>query len=341
MGKKNQEIETIRGLTIVLVVAFHSAGEWQNSIGQGCDKYLFMHHFAFTVSVFIMPWLAVVSGYVYSLRPAVKMSFGNFIRSKLRRIILPFLSAVSLMYLFKALAPGVNNPLPLGDIWRAYLFSYDYFWFLQAIFLVFIAVMFLEGFALVRTYRKWQACLIISIVATLLIPGPTFFSIWGFLYLLPFFLLGCGIQRFHTHLFDSKFILLSGAIVLLCLTLQQLVWFGVFDINLSRTGVLGMCSGLSSSLLVFRYRRPIPLFVSIGYFSYAIYLYHGFGQTIGKRMFGLCGFSGESALFLIMTTGGICLPIVFEILIRRFAVLSYLLFGIQIQSKTQSSKLGK
>jgi fucose 4-O-acetylase-like acetyltransferase len=81
-------------------------------------------YFFFSFEYLRMPLFTVISGYVYSLRPAGNSTFLKFIQGKGRRLLLALLSVGTLHFLIQYFVPGTNNKLPLSDMWQIYILPY-------------------------------------------------------------------------------------------------------------------------------------------------------------------------------------------------------------------------
>lgn len=60
--------------------------------------------------------------------------------------------------------PNVNNPADLISIWKIYFFGYGQFWFLQALFQVFIVIICLEIFNITTKFNGWLISFIIAVI---------------------------------------------------------------------------------------------------------------------------------------------------------------------------------
>lgn len=323
VSPKDDSIETLRGIAIILMVASHIVG----STPEGKS---FLEYFAYSFRFIRMPLFTVISGFVYAIHPVQPGKAMTFLRGKARRILLPFTSAATLHYVLKALLPGVNNPVPIANLWRIYVFGFDVCWFLQAIFLVFLVVTILDSFKLMEQPGKWLMCLFGASLLFLFCPGVDLFSIWGFFYLIPFFILGCGLNRFSFLLRSSRVVIPVGLICIAGICIQQIAWFLGLDINVQKIGLLSLFVGLSTNIILFRLRRCVPFLARIGFFSYSIYLYHWLGLSIGKRIANrVAAFDAAAGYFFCELTLGIALPILMELIFIRNRILRRIFLGLR------------
>ena len=328
VSAKDQSVETLRGIAIVLLVGYHAM---DSTLGDGIQNGRSLYEYiTYSCNFVRMPLFTVISGFAYAIRPVGTGRVREFLTGKSRRILLPFVTAVTATYLLRALAPGITHPLAIQDIWRAYVFSFAHFWFLQAIFLVFLVVTVLEYVGAMDRPVRWLLCLVGAAVMTLSIEGTPFLSIDGFLYLLPLFLLGVGLNRFQQVLLKRRIVIMAAIIAAGGLAIQQLVWFGHFvDVNVSKMGWLGLSVSLSGIIVLFNIRRPLPFLARLGFYSYSIYLFHGFGVALGKRLIGLFTTEDADLKFAAKLICGIALPIVAEIIFLKSAVLRRVFLGLR------------
>ena len=269
-----------------------------------------------------------IAGFVYAIHSVQRGRVGFFLRGKVRRILLPYVSVATLAYLMTALLPFVNEPNALEEIWKIYIFGFDHFWFLQAIFLAFLAVVGLELLRWLERPATWALCLAAASIVFLWAPHVLVFSFYGFLYLMPYFLLGLGLYRFSA-LLRSKAVIWPVALVAAAgLILQHLVWWTDLSINVEKVGLLAMLVGLTVNVILFRVRRTAPWLARFGFYSYSIYLFHFLGLAVGNRVArGPLDSAGGN--FLAQWLLGLSIPIVIEITLRRSKVLRRVFLGLR------------
>ncbi len=329
--RKEQSIETLRGIAIILMVAGHVIGD-NSATGLQVSDDSAWRYFYFTFEYLRMPLFTAISGFVYALKPLQTDHIGRFLKGKSRRIMLPFFTVATVQYLMNALVPYVNNPVPLGNIWRIYIFSYGQFWFLQALFLVFLTLIALEYYKVISNLKGWAITTGIAVAALLLINQNytiNYFSFSRYLYLLPFFLLGLGLNRFKDQLFRKPVIFILFLTLIITVTIQQLEWFEVISTRSHRFSAISVFVGISGIWLIFHIRRPFKWLAELGYYSYGIYLFHVFG-TAGSRIFAkLLGIENMVLLFSIGLIFGLGFPILAELVILRNAILRRLFLGLR------------
>ena len=140
------EIDTLRGLACLMLVAYHVVGYSANS-GLRLESG-FLRDLNDLLSYFRMPLFTVLSGYVYALRPFNSNALG-FVQGKARRLLLPMLFVGTLFAITQSLVPGANDTV--DNWWLLHIIPYGHYWFVESLFLIFMLIMALEYFQLLRT----------------------------------------------------------------------------------------------------------------------------------------------------------------------------------------------
>lgn len=327
--RKDQTVETLRGIAIILLVTAHVISD-DPSKGMGVSEKSLFSYYYFTFEYFRMPLFTVISGFVYAIRPVQVGKMLSFLKGKARRILLPLIFVSSAQFIAKAVIPGVSTPTNLANIWGIYIMPYDQFWFLQAIFLAFLSVMVLDRFQLMRTWVHWLVCVLIIFAISLFLPGITYiFSFHKFLYLWPFFILGIGLNRFHDVIFQRKVMVPLFVVFAIAIIIQQMIWFGLMDMDLARRDWLSLLIGLTGTISLFAVRREFRPLARLGFYSYAIYLFHIF-PTAGSRIFlERLGLDHNIFIFVMGTVFGLGIPILIEMILLKSKILRRLFLGLR------------
>lgn len=323
MAEKNTHIETLRGIAILLVVMGHVIGIDRKGGMQVADDSLFRYFYDLLANI-RMPLFTVISGWVYALHPVGRGETKIFLRKKARRLLLPLLFVGTTYFLVQYLIPGTNNKAPLADIWRIYLFPYTIYWYLPALFLLFVGMAFVDARRQADTLGKWSLWLLLGCGLCLaelthFLPAsvPNYFAFKNAFYLAPFFVAGIGLNRFRSRLCTppAQRIYLGG--LLGGVVLQQLHYFFPDAFTLYQTTHVAIFIGLLSSAYFINLKLHNTFLIWLARYTYTIYLFHGFGTAGGRILLGRLGIHEPFVIFAGATLVATFLPVVVEkILIR-------------------------
>lgn len=328
MKERNLRIDTLRGLACLLLVAYHTVGDqpWRGlHVADGPLRWM-----AESFVYLRMPLFTFLSGYVYAMRPARAGDFRPFVRGKARRLLLPLL-CVGLLYLAVQNAVGGVNANP-PESWLFLLYPYEHYWYLQALFLIFLFIFAVDASGLGARLPALWALVAICVLAGphVRIPGNPF-SVENACLLLPYFLLGVLFRR-QPALRDPAqlprgFVLAAGLATVLLAAWQQAAMAGwnvpAVSPALPSGQVYSLCSLVFVYALAWRWR---PL-AAIGGYSYSIYLFHVFGTAGSRIVLTKLGVENLGVLFACGMLAGVLGPIVAERLLERFAVTRTALLG--------------
>ncbi|MGY1594290.1 acyltransferase family protein [Geodermatophilus sp. SYSU D00708] len=329
---KDLGIQSLRGVAVILMVAGHVIGS-RADLGLTVEDDSGWRFFYRALEDLRMPLFTVLSGYVYAYRPVrAKAGLAPLVKGKVRRLFVPFVVVCTVFFFVQMAVPGTNTRPELSDLPHAFLFGYQHLWFLQSILLIFLLVGALDAFNMLGTFRSWGMVTLATFVLFILVRLPSdiaVFSINGFLRLLPFFLLGYAAHRYSDQLLQPRSLLIATVFFLpvyalrLYTILADVDWPGIPSRALS----LAVAVLVVVTLLALRRYLASRFLVWLGGFSFAIYLLHVFGSA-GARIVGLrLGIDGTPLLFVLGLVFAIGLPIVFELLFGRFAVISWAVLG--------------
>lgn len=329
MKEKDLSIETLRGVAIILMVMAHVIGTNSRLGLQVADESFLRWLYCLTEN-FRMPLFTVISGYIYAVRPLSKNQSKKFLKGKINRLFYPLIFVSTLQFLVRYFTPGTNTKVDLSKIWRIYIYSYDQFWFLQAIILVFIFLVFLEYFELLKTFKSWLISFIILYFISVFFPFRTgVFSFNNFLYLITPFVLGIGLYRYKGILINKKTLIISLLLFLISLLVQQLSYFNKIDIVLGRTSALGILFGLIGNIFFFNIKSINIKLAWLGTYAFDIYLFHVFGQAGSRILMKLLGFQNIALYFLINLSCGLFIPILLSTMFKNNYYTKKFLLGLK------------
>lgn len=332
VSKKNQSVETLRGFAIILVVMGHVIGSGSDG-GMMVANDSFWRHLYFTFEYLRMPLFTVISGWVYTLRPASLEILRSFNFKKIRRILFPMIFVGMAYFIIQYIVPGTNMKGNLNEMWKILIFPYTLYWYLPSLFIIFVVVASIDSFELINGFESWIILLILAfslmIFRDRIIPesSPNIFSYKGAIYLFPFFLIGVGIQRFR-NFFENKtlnFILLMAFIT--GIFLQQLGWYQIVDVATDKKGFIGLLVGVTGTILFFRLKWNVRILVFFGSYAYSIYLFHSFGTAGGRIIIRATGITNMTIIFVVSLFVGLFIPILAELALDKFKLTRLLYLG--------------
>lgn len=324
--QKDWGVETLRGLAIILMVMGHVIGDTA-ATGLRVEEDSAYRHVYFMLQYLRMPLFTVISGFVYAMLPVAFATAPKFLGRKVERLFFPLLTIGTFQYLAHALIPGTNVAPPLGDIWQLYVYSHDQFWFLHSIFLVFVTVVALDGFHLMNRLSSWSGCLFVAAVLSLYGPRSEVFSFTGYLYLLPFFILGCGLHRFPRHIFRRDVLWGLCGLFAVGYCLQEGIYEHRLHFEDERINWVAILVGGTGTVLLFAFRKPVRWLAWLGGYSYGIFLLHVFPVAGSRIVLMKLGLNDRELLFAIGLVCGVSVPIFIEMVIRKNAHLQRILLG--------------
>lgn len=329
---KDQSIETIRGIAILLVVAGYITRTdilpldlTHPSLTVSILKYL-----EYTLSTIRMPLFTVISAYLYASSPAALGTLKKLVSGKFRRIMVPFLAFSTIQYLFFLFVP--DSGYKLTQIYKIYIWPNQQLWFLMAVFNIFILVGLLDSFNWLATPKRYFGVCLFAALAHLTLRFPGAFSAYGVNYLLPFFLLGYGIKR-YPHIFLSERYRSALTVIFLISVCIQPIYYAVTNISgdppflFRRT--LDLVVPFSGFPLLFHYRKNLPLLTFFGYYAFGIHLFHRVSVTTVRLLFQSLNIQDPFQIFFGYLIGGIGLALFFQVICEQFALTSKLLLGLK------------
>ncbi len=326
--EKDASIETLRGLAIVMMVAGHVLGNDGDSGMRVADDSIARHVYDST-NYFRMPLFTAISGFVYAIRPVRAGKVIDFLKGKAHRILLPLLTVGALQGVLRSLVPGINEPRPIWDVWKVWVFGLDQFWFLPAIYLIFVLTALLDSRQLMRTRNQWLLVLLGAAVFQLVIPSPPqVLGIRGGIYLLPYFILGVGLARFQDDI--RRFAIPIAITFVTGVVVHQAALLGYLDMQLRHPLTpLAVLVGLSGISLIFLLRRPVPALAWLGFYAFGIYLFHVWPAAATRIALGKAGIDFAPIVFVVALAMGLGAPIVIERVIMKHPLARKLLLGVK------------
>lgn len=287
-----------------------------------------------------MPLFTAISGYVYALRPVTNShSIQRLLKGKVYRIGIPLIVVSSLFFLAQSLIPSTNEKPDLANFFGIFFYGYAHFWFLQAILLIFLAVVILEKTLITKRFIGALFVLVASLLIPTLLSQPIkFFSFYRALDLFPFFLLGLITCRFTEKLTGALPLLVSASGLILIIV-HQAYLLDLLKLPDNWIDKLGVALGLCAIYTLITYRFNCKPLSFLGKYSFEVYLFHVFG-TAGARIFmNTFEIYSTVIVFTISLSAGLLLPIALKLLAQQHAVPDLLLFGNKHAAMLQVNKV--
>lgn len=328
--QKDLSVETLRGIAIVLVVAGHVIGSGPEG-GIQVDGTSFWGYLYTLIDYIQMPLFTAIAGWVYALKPVSSIHPGQFVKNKALRLLVPMVTVSSIYFLTQYFVPGTNNKIPLDDMWKIIVFPYTLYWYLKALFLIFMAVLLLDRCGTMTTARRWAltlaAAVMLYVAEVTLIPYgvPNVFAFKGAINQLPYFIAGVGICRFGKDIY-SRFRHCIIAMAVMGVILLHIHWFepGMNEDLYRSMQPLWL---VPTMFIFFRHARPNRVFVFLGAYAYSIYLFHGFGTSGGRIIMHALEVYNEVAVFCFAFILALLLPVAADKILSKNKVAALLLFG--------------
>jgi peptidoglycan/LPS O-acetylase OafA/YrhL len=318
-------INTLRAIAILMVVIYHA------TINPPPGSSVLYTEYIMVIIYIPLEIFTALAGYFYARRRVERATLAPSIQLKARRLLLPLFSMTTVLLVMRLIIPGANKVPSAGDFVQAYIFRFEHLWYLQALFLIFVVISFIDAFELLKSWQGLLALILGWFLMSLVVPLNKFFGYAGLVQLMPFFLVGYGLRRWPELLEMPRFILLAWLAFIVGMGLEQLDYREVLplsDLIAGKYGVLNLFAGSAFCVLAIRYRREIPGLNFIGLFSFSIYIFHTIGMAVANRVAALTPWEESfGGLALLKVLLGVFFPIAFHLSIRRSAILSCLFLG--------------
>jgi len=270
----DKRIETLRGLACVLLVAYHVVGaDPGRGLGVETGPLRWMND---GLAYLRMPLFTFLSGLVYGLRPFAGGSLAP-LGGKARRLLVPMLVVGTFFAVVQSLTPGTHDAF--GPWYLLHLQPVAHFWFVEALFWVFVLVWLLEWRAWLSGPRGYALAVVASCALYLSVRGWSWLGVEGAIYLLPYFLVGLAVSRF------SLLELLSTPSVKVWVTVAAalaIVAMGMPVPNPDRRTVAMLAAGVALCLLAVGSGMTVTWLAGVGRYSYAIYIFHVFFTAFAR-----------------------------------------------------------
>jgi fucose 4-O-acetylase-like acetyltransferase len=263
-----------------------------------------------------MPLMMFVAGLFveYSLRKGGQAYFVG----KAQRVVWPYLVWAHVYALYWYIKPSAFDQRTLGELLATTLIPGSHLWFLQALFVYYVAVYFLLK-------RGLGTAFAFAILALAVIPFFDAEEIRRLPYLFLFFLFGIGFNRILRSRGFPFGPAVGAALVALAVILPILITREFGQSKYYLIAIPASIAGVGACLAISRLLVHVPvvnkLLVLFGTFSLEIYCAHvifsSFTRQVLVKLFHMDQFW---PIFLLCTTAGLFMPIVMALVLRRIGL---------------------
>ncbi len=319
-------LDSLRGVACILLVVFHIIGS-DSAVGLGLPLDSPWSSFNVLFENLRMPLFAFLSGVVFSFRGLNKGEERVLLIGKFKRLYLPLI-CVGGAFLFVQANSGYSHvqvEAPgLGYYFSVLYYARFHYWFIHAIFLVFLFLVILS--LTVGVSRKSLLySFFISVFLSFYIPaGIQIFSFSGFIYLLPYFLLGSLLRLYGFEL--SKCL----KAVLICSLLFALIGKYYMQSNYGGVGkisIYGYLIGFSGCATLYYSGLKSSFLAYIGRYSFTIFLFHVFFLAATRVALHYMGVNSIAVHVVVALFFTIAACIVVHKLFERYFILSWCFLG--------------
>jgi peptidoglycan/LPS O-acetylase OafA/YrhL len=224
-----------------------------------------------------MPLFTFLSGIVYAYRPYQSDPI-TYTKGKIRRLLVPMLTIGTIFALLRSVTSTADQAaINLSTI---HIYPVAHFWFVEAIFLIFLSMIILEKFKLFFNLKRAMAVMIVACAFYLAGTNIKIFSLDGAVYLFPYFLAGMILQRYkligNQHFLLTPLLLIAGLLALAFVLINTPQAEPKFTFPSLAIGLL-LCSALVLTKL------KNTFLAKIGTYSYTIYIFHVFFTAASRN----------------------------------------------------------
>ncbi|WP_193177988.1 acyltransferase family protein [Oricola nitratireducens] len=325
--EKALPIETVRIIATILLVTYHVIGS-SPSYGLEVD---YPHPARLFADFFVdlrMPLFAFISGLVFAIRPIRPPELPRFMIGKVRRLIVPGTVAIFLSVIaVKLVDTHFEMERPL---WQFAVFPYLHYWFLMSIFLIFVI------YAPLDAWTRGKSALPVFLCSLVLYesgwkPEQNVFSIYGAIYLLPYFLLGVLFHRNVNEIFARTGLLIPLAFLAVAaasyVNVSEYLDTGRFSVD--NRDLQSLAFGFGACMLAMMTLPRISILARFGPYSYTIYLYHVFATSFARRGLTAAGIEDSAVFIAVGVVCGLALPVLLHVVAKRFPLTRVAMLGLR------------
>ncbi|MFT3886588.1 MAG: acyltransferase [Arachnia sp.] len=336
-GGRDLSIQSLRGIVLILMVLYH-VSESGPAGGALTAQSSWWNVVMKLLGDVRMPMFAVLSGYVYALRPISSWSqYPNLVRGKFKRLLVPFLVVGTIYFLWQMVGPGDGIKTELSGLPHFWLYAdVDPYWFLQAIMWCFLAVGVLDILGWLNPLSRWTAVWVAVTAAYVLLNVQLDDGLLNYgrgLWLFGPFLLGVGFKRFSTPAFERRMLPWAAGGFVVFFALRVVVRYDLLPQLIAVTPQLDRLTksivGYLAIFVLFALRKVLEnkLLSTIGLYSFGVYILHNWAISFGMGVMPRIGIDNAWIRTAIGLPLAIALPIWVERTFARYPWVSWPIFG--------------
>lgn len=306
-------IDMARGMAEVSVVTFHILQAMNNA---GLTPEGLFDFWTPVGDMIRMPLMMFVAGLFveYSLRKGPKAYFTG----KTQRVVWPYIVWAHVYSLYWYVKPSAFDSRTLNEVLLTVFMPSSHLWFLQALFIYYVAVYFLLKRGLKTTFA-------ISVLLLAIIPFVDAEEIRRLPYLFLFFLFGIGFNRILRAKGFPFAAAVGCVLIALAIAVPVLITDALGASKYQLVAIPASIIGVLACLQILRFLVHVPvvnwLLNLFGTFSLEIYCAHVVFSSLTRQVLvKLFHWDSFWPIFLACTTAGLFLPIVMALVLRRFGL---------------------
>lgn len=334
MEKRDNTIQIMRSLAIIMVVMQHAIGRVASS-NADLKIMFFLNHI--DVAVFF-----IISGYLFEskIEKYRKQNFLEYVKTKFRALMVPYLFWSFVLFVGVKIVSAINADvltkvgLTAWTMKQAVInivtFKEHYvqhLWFIYILFIYFVIHWFFK-----KSLSDVKIILLIMIVMVLIDGYNYSFIVEKFLLHFVNFCIGRLVVRYNllAHCKHKGMFFFALTVLLACFGMEyyienSITYTYLGNILYSSSGV--MVVYYISKFINYKNEKISELFSFIGNHSFAIYLIHNPYITMILPLLLKNFISNKVLVVLITTLTGVVCPIIFENIINRNSRIRNILFG--------------
>lgn len=329
MANRIVYLDIAKAMCIILVAIGHYAPvgcpEWWMEI----NKFIYTFH---------MPLFMFASGFVFIATKKDTEEYGDFIKKKIKRLMIPYLVVSALVIGIKLLTEShayVENPKTLMSFIRMFYYPEAGFflWFIWAIWWMFTIVPFFKS-----RLQRLVLCAVSVLLHYLPFATTDVFCVAQFKDMLIFFMLGVMTFDWKESLTVFQRVPKMAYIVIFAVVYMIAVLHAGICSSIAEYSLpfLGIAAVLSLSRMIERLSVKIDWLLTVSASSYIIYLFHttfeGFAKALVFKLPYLKNIN-DGVMFMVgavvVVACGVIIPIILnEKVLKKFHI-TRLLFGLK------------